>query len=81
MVVLLKHTYFIVYLSIKKSFYSLKTAPGTKVRLNGKVPVSGGFLLLTPNNISVIGGTVQELYDKWKLSVVCMKASCITNLN
>ncbi|MPC55097.1 Tudor domain-containing protein 3 [Portunus trituberculatus] len=60
---------------------SLKTAPGTKVRLNGKVSVNGGFLLLTPNNISVIGGTVQELYDKWKLSAVCIKASCIANLN
>lgn len=54
---------------------SLKTAPGTKVRLNGKVPVSGGFLLLTPNNISVIGGTVQELYEKWKLSASVSKYS------
>ena len=57
--------------NVQKLFHSLKTAPGTKVRLNGKVPVSGGFLLLTPNNITVIGGTVQELYDKWKLSAVC----------
>ncbi|XP_050718336.1 tudor domain-containing protein 3-like isoform X1 [Eriocheir sinensis] len=54
---------------------SLKTAPGTKVRLSGKIPISGGFLLLTPNNITVIGGTVQELYDKWKLSASVSKYS------
>lgn len=47
---------------------SLKTAPGTKVRLSGTIVVNGGFVLLNPNNISVIGGTVQELFDKWKLS-------------
>lgn len=54
---------------------SSRTAPGTKVRLNGKVPVSSGFLLLTPNNITVIGGTVQELFDKWKLSASVSKYS------
>ncbi|XP_071551516.1 uncharacterized protein [Panulirus ornatus] len=54
---------------------SLRTAPGTKVRLTGKIPVCGGFLLLTPNNISVIGGTVQELYEKWKLSASVSKFS------
>lgn len=59
-------------ISDKKFLCSLKTAPGTKVRLSGKIPISGGFLLLTPNNITVIGGTVQELYDKWKLSAVCL---------
>lgn len=49
---------------------SLKTAPGTKIRLNGKVPMCSGFLMLGPNSLTILGGTVQELYDKWKLSVV-----------
>ncbi|KAK7081646.1 tudor domain-containing protein 3 [Halocaridina rubra] len=47
---------------------SLKTAPGTKVQLSGKIVINSGFLLLNPHNITVIGGTVEELYEKWKLS-------------
>lgn len=54
---------------------SLKLAPGTKVKLNGKININNGFLFLTPNNISVIGGMVEELYSKWKLALSVGKYS------
>ncbi|CAL4137031.1 unnamed protein product, partial [Meganyctiphanes norvegica] len=49
---------------------SLKLVPGTKVKLTGKINVNNGYLILTPNNISVIGGTVEELYNKWKIATI-----------
>ncbi|KAK4305847.1 hypothetical protein Pmani_022289 [Petrolisthes manimaculis] len=54
---------------------SLRTAPGTKVRLQGRVILSGGFLMLNTNSLTILGGTVQELFDKWKLSVSVSKFS------
>ena len=45
---------------------SLKTAPGTKVRLNkGPLEVAGGFLKLHEGAIEVLGGRVEPLVEKW----------------
>lgn len=44
-----------------------KTAPGTKVLINGASIVSG-FLMISPQNFSVLGGQVEHLYDKWVLA-------------
>jgi len=45
---------------------SLSLAPGTKIQLKN-VPVRGGCLLLSSENVSVIGGRVEKLFDTWKL--------------
>ena len=45
---------------------SLKTAPGTKVRLNkGRLEVAGGFIKLHEGAIEVLGGRVEPLVEKW----------------
>ena len=45
---------------------SLKTAPGTKVRLNkGPLEVAGGFIKLHEGAIEVLGGRVELLVEKW----------------
>ena len=45
---------------------SLKTAPGTKVRLNkGPLEVGGGFIKLHEGAIEVLGGRVEPLVEKW----------------
>ena len=45
---------------------SLKTAPGTKVRLNkGPLEVAGGFIKLHEGAIEVLGGRVEPLVEKW----------------
>ncbi|KAF2363011.1 RecQ mediated genome instability protein N-terminal [Trinorchestia longiramus] len=44
------------------------TAPGTKLLLQGKVPAASGFILLAPKHISVMGGRVDALYDRWRLT-------------
>lgn len=46
---------------------SLNTPPGTKVKLLGTVPVKNGFLLLDDCKISVLGGEVDHLIEKWAL--------------
>lgn len=50
-------------------WFSLSLAPGTKIQLKN-VPVRGGCLLLSSENVSVIGGRVEKLFDTWKLKQV-----------
>lgn len=47
------------------SAFSINVAPGTKVLLRNTVKVIQGFLSLTPQNIYILGGQVQHLYEKW----------------
>ncbi|XP_068595040.1 tudor domain-containing protein 3 [Brachionichthys hirsutus] len=46
---------------------SLNTPPGTKVKLLGTVQVKNGLLLLDDSNISVLGGVVDHMVEKWEL--------------
>ncbi|TTA54955.1 Tudor domain-containing protein 3 [Bagarius yarrelli] len=46
---------------------SLNTPPGTKVKLLGTVPVKNGFLLLDDYKLTVLGGEVDHLIEKWEL--------------
>ncbi|KAK1891653.1 Tudor domain containing protein 3 [Dissostichus eleginoides] len=46
---------------------SLNTPPGTKVKLLGTVQVKNGLLLLDDSNISVLGGEVYHMVEKWEL--------------
>lgn len=48
------------------SAFNINVAPGTKVMLKNSVKVMQGFLLLTPQNIHILGGQVQSLYEKWE---------------
>ncbi|CAD5222721.1 unnamed protein product [Bursaphelenchus okinawaensis] len=43
------------------------TPRGTKVMIDGKVKMEAGFLMLNKKNITVLGGTVEELVEKWKV--------------
>jgi len=51
-------------------FCSLNTPPGTKVKLHGTVQVKNGFLLLDDSKISVLGGEVDHMVEKWELQRV-----------
>ncbi|XP_017783114.1 PREDICTED: tudor domain-containing protein 3 [Nicrophorus vespilloides] len=44
-----------------------KTAPGTKLLLKN-AKISSGYILLTPQNCSVLGGRVEALYEKWEVN-------------
>ncbi|KAM3876902.1 tudor domain-containing protein 3 [Diretmus argenteus] len=46
---------------------SLNTPPGTKVKLLGTVLIKNGFLLLDDTKISVLGGEVDHMVEKWEL--------------
>ncbi|KAJ8003436.1 hypothetical protein DPEC_G00148310 [Dallia pectoralis] len=46
---------------------SLNTPPGTKVKLIGTVLVKNGILLLEDSKISVLGGEVDHMVEKWEL--------------
>ncbi|XP_041845990.1 tudor domain-containing protein 3 [Melanotaenia boesemani] len=46
---------------------SLNTPPGTKVKLLGTVQVKNGVLLLDDSKISVLGGEVDHMVEKWEL--------------
>ncbi|XP_071369154.1 tudor domain-containing protein 3 isoform X1 [Centroberyx affinis] len=46
---------------------SLNTPPGTKVKLLGTVLVKNGLLLLDDSKISVLGGEVDHMVEKWEL--------------
>ncbi|KIH44869.1 hypothetical protein ANCDUO_25098, partial [Ancylostoma duodenale] len=46
---------------------SADTPPGTKLLITGKVPIEGGFVLLSPSNVSIIGGRVEKLIEKWMI--------------
>lgn len=43
------------------------TPPGTKLMVSGVVNVENGFLILKPSNVTVIGGRVEKLVDKWMI--------------
>lgn len=50
------------------SSLSLDTAPGTKIFLkNGPIKICQGLLILNVNNVSVLGGKVPALVEKWEL--------------
>lgn len=51
-------------------FSSLNTPPGTKVKLLGTVLVKNGLLLLDDSKISVLGGEVDHMVEKWELQRV-----------
>ncbi|XP_058486222.1 tudor domain-containing protein 3 isoform X1 [Solea solea] len=46
---------------------SLNTPPGVKVKLLGTVQVKNGLLLLDDSKISVLGGEVDHMVEKWEL--------------
>lgn len=54
------------------SFYSPATPPGTKVKLKGIASVVNGFFLLTRSSTEILGGQVESLLSKWRLSKVCL---------
>lgn len=47
---------------------SLHTAPGTKLLLKGNVKLTQGMLMLGPQHLSVCGGHVSTLFEKWEVS-------------
>uniref|UniRef100_A0A2M4AA52 Tudor domain-containing protein 3 n=1 Tax=Anopheles triannulatus TaxID=58253 RepID=A0A2M4AA52_9DIPT len=48
---------------------SLNTPPGTKLLLkNGPIRIAAGVLMLSDKNITVLGGHVTALVEKWELS-------------
>lgn len=48
---------------------SLKTLPGTKIKLKGaKLEVANGFVKISEKNLEVLGGEVEALIEKWKVS-------------
>lgn len=49
---------------------SLNTPPGTKVKLLGTVVIKNGLLLLDDSKISVLGGVVEHMVEKWELQRV-----------
>lgn len=50
------------------SSLSLDTAPGTKMYLkNGPIKISQGLLILNANNVSILGGKVAAMVEKWEL--------------
>jgi len=49
-------------------FITEEIAPGTKIRLENKIPINNGILCLSVKNVSVIGGTVQSLYEEWQMN-------------
>ena len=55
---------------MKNVFDRLNTPPGTKLQLQGRIPVNIGFLLLSRSNARVLGGHVDKLVDNWELKRV-----------
>ncbi|GMS80187.1 hypothetical protein PENTCL1PPCAC_2362 [Pristionchus entomophagus] len=50
-----------------------KTPWGTKILLDGEVKVEGQFILLTPSNVTVLGGRVDRLIERWSIEKSAMK--------
>lgn len=55
---------------------SLNTPPGTKVKLLGTVEIKNGLLLLDDSKISVLGGVVEHMVEKWELQRVSFHFFC-----
>ena len=51
---------------------SMDTPPGVKLLLKAKTQVLNGFYILNDQTCEVLGGTVTELVQKWKLAKVGM---------
>ncbi|CAH0560042.1 unnamed protein product [Brassicogethes aeneus] len=51
-----------------------KTAPGTKVLVNG-AKISSGFLLFNNSCVSVLGGKVPHLIERWELAKSVQKSN------
>lgn len=49
-------------------FITEEIAPGTKIRLENKVPINNGILCLSAKNVTVTGGVVQSLYEEWQMN-------------
>uniref|UniRef100_A0A0E0JEU6 RecQ mediated genome instability protein 1 OB-fold domain-containing protein n=1 Tax=Oryza punctata TaxID=4537 RepID=A0A0E0JEU6_ORYPU len=49
-------------------FITEDIAPGTKIRLENKIPIHDGILCLSAKNVSIIGGVVQSLYEEWQMN-------------
>lgn len=45
---------------------NINTAPGTKIYLKNPIKMNQGFLVLNTQNVNVLGGQVQALYEKWE---------------
>ena len=50
--------------------FSLNSQPGIKVKLDGKISMNHGFLLLNNSNTKVLGGHVEKLVENWELKRV-----------
>ncbi|UJR09589.1 hypothetical protein I4U23_013824 [Adineta vaga] len=48
--------------------FNLDTPPGVKLLLKANTKISNGFYLLNDQTCEVLGGTVTELVQKWKLA-------------
>ncbi|KAF3326973.1 Transmembrane protein 19 [Carex littledalei] len=42
--------------------------PGTKARLENKVPIHSGILCLGPKTFTIMGGIVETLFEEWQMS-------------
>jgi hypothetical protein len=49
---------------------SLDTPPGVKLLLKAKTKITNGFYILNDQTCEVLGGTVTDLVQKWKLNKV-----------
>jgi len=49
---------------------SLDTPPGVKLLLKAKTKISNGFYILNDQTCEVLGGTVTDLVQRWKLTKV-----------
>lgn len=72
----MKHSVINIFLLFFCLFFSLNTPPGTKVKLLGTVQVKNGLLLLDDSKISVLGGEVDHMVEKWELQRVRVDFFC-----
>jgi hypothetical protein len=49
---------------------SFDTPPGVKILMRPKTKIVSGFYLLNDQTCEVLGGTVTDLVQKWKLAKV-----------
>ncbi|KAF1752564.1 hypothetical protein GCK72_019124 [Caenorhabditis remanei] len=50
------------------------TPPGTKIQINGTVPIEGNFLILDKKNVKILGGRVEEMIEKWNVEKSSVRA-------
>lgn len=66
----MKRNFLHTFIIFSVLFSSLNTPPGTKVKLLGTVQVKNGFLILDDSKISVLGGEVDHMVERWELQRV-----------